>query len=177
MSNNKEVFAENKEIIVCKFDSEIECTEYNCEYDCSDLETLELDGEESCPLFKREQLALLKVKALEAKIEAAKPILETIIAICKDKNDVTTCEECCDKKCCEEYELNALLFPRIDDQKSGESGPGVGDGSDPKNCPSLPIERRQPTSKTPRKEESSVELLHRYRNEYAEQGNEENITP
>ena len=73
--------------------------------------------------------------------------------------------------------LSAIEIPRIDDQKSGESGPGVGDGSDPKNCPSLPIERRQPTSKTPRKEESSVELLHRYRNEYAEQGNEENITP
>jgi hypothetical protein len=28
-----------------------------------------------------------------------------------------------------------------------------------------------------RKEESSVELLHRYRHEYAEQGNEENTTP
>lgn len=52
-----------KEIIVCKFDSELECTEYNCEYTCSELENLELDGEESCPLFKKEQLALIQIDA------------------------------------------------------------------------------------------------------------------
>jgi len=53
------------------------------------------------------------------------------------------------------YWLNQkeMQFPRIDEQKSGESGSGAGDGSDPKKCPSLPIGRRQPTSKTPRKEE------------------------
>jgi hypothetical protein len=53
-----------------------------------------------------------RLTELEAKIEAAKPILDKIIAICQDRNDVTTCEECCDKKCCEEYDLNAILFPR-----------------------------------------------------------------
>ncbi len=57
-----------KEVIVCKFDDEIECTEYNCEYTCSELETLELDGEESCPMFKREQLALIRIMELNEKI-------------------------------------------------------------------------------------------------------------
>jgi len=50
-------------------------------------------------------------------------------------------------------EIQSILIPRIDEQRSGESGSGAGDGSDPKKCPSLPIGRRQPTSKTPRKEE------------------------
>jgi hypothetical protein len=40
----------------------------------------------------------------------------------------------------------ALEIPRK--EESGESGPDVGDGSDPKRCMSLPIIRRQPTSKT-----------------------------
>ena len=61
--------------------------------------------------------ACLKITQLNAKIEAAKPILDKIIAICQDRNDVTTCEECCDKKCCEEYDLNAILFPRKENQR------------------------------------------------------------
>jgi len=56
-------------------------------------------------------------KRMKAQIEAAKPILDKIIAICQDRNDVTTCEECCDKKCCEEYDLNAILFPRKENQR------------------------------------------------------------
>jgi hypothetical protein len=49
-------------------------------------------------------------------IEAAKPILEKIIAICQDRNDVTTCEVCCDKKCCEEYAIKEILFPRKEEK-------------------------------------------------------------
>lgn len=47
-------------------------------------------------------------------------------------------------------ELIAKGKTQIDNSKkySGESGPGVGDGSDPKNCTSLPIVRQQPTPKT-----------------------------
>jgi hypothetical protein len=42
----------------------------------------------------------------------------------------------------------ARQFKFVVSKQSGESGTGVGDGSDPKNCPSLPIGRQQPTPKT-----------------------------
>ena len=47
---------------------------------------------------------------------------------------------------------DAVLIPRL--EVSGESAPGVGDGSDPKKCMSLPRIRQLRASKTKRKEES-----------------------
>jgi hypothetical protein len=44
----------NKEVIVCKFDNEIECDFYLCEEDCSDLEMYEEVGK-SCPLFDKSE--------------------------------------------------------------------------------------------------------------------------
>ena len=52
---------------------------------------------------------VFKINSL--KIEANK-ILDEIIAKCQDRYDVDTCEKCCDKKCCEEYEIRAILIPR-----------------------------------------------------------------
>lgn len=109
---SEEVFVENKEIIVCKFDNEIECTEYNCEYTCTELETLELDGEESCPLFKKEQLALLKIRELKKKIEAAnKKLAEFPKCECFDHVSLQFAEN---KPRLKKWleEMNALLFPR-----------------------------------------------------------------
>jgi len=76
-----------KETIVCKFDSEIECTEYNCEYTCSELENLELDGEESCLLFKKEQTVLLKLLGVQKEIADYKRLLTETLDQAKEYED------------------------------------------------------------------------------------------
>jgi hypothetical protein len=54
---------EKKEVVICKFDNEIECSSYLCEEDCSDLE-MYLESGKTCPLFvKSEKLDVAVYKA------------------------------------------------------------------------------------------------------------------
>jgi hypothetical protein len=54
------------------------------------------------------QLAM-ELADCKTKFKAAIKILDEIIANCQYRNDVTTCEVCCDMKCCEEYALHEAL--------------------------------------------------------------------
>jgi hypothetical protein len=73
-----------------------------------------------------------ETEELEAKIEAAKPILDRIIEKCQDSNDVKTCEDCRDQKCCEEYELKTTLYiPRKEECKHTFEKQEIGKGNPP----------------------------------------------
>ena len=61
-------------------------------------------------LLPAAMFCLQKIEDYQEQIETANKILDGIIGICQDKNDVDTCEKCCDKNCCEEYALKDTLL-------------------------------------------------------------------
>ncbi len=63
---------EQKEVIICKFDNEIECDEYICEEDCTSLE-IHLNAGKNCPLFEMKQKRDLQVKRLRERLDKILP--------------------------------------------------------------------------------------------------------
>lgn len=76
-----------KEVIVCKFDDEIECAAYNCEEDVSTIEMLDYP----CPLREEKEKMADKADALYNELEKLRNAIKQRYAILNEQHICTDC--------------------------------------------------------------------------------------